>query len=397
MVFAHNLRNNIGIEQIYKFLNKEKSVLINRIKKLNDYEQELNKCSKCGLCQAQCPIFEYTKNECCVSRGIFAMLLGIVKKELSMSKTIHSYLNKCLKCGKCSASCPAGIDACQIINTANAQYSNQCIAGKLAEIFFSSYIFSNIIKFFRFFTKPFRKKIVSFAKTPQKVLYFKGCVNEISPITENNLTKILKNCNIEIIEKDFECCGLPLLSEGCATQFQKNAQLNIEKIKNSGCKIVVTDCASCQSTLLDYEKYIEDFKWDDVKFINWGEIIAKQNTKFKFKKHLKVTFHKPCHLKNDDFIEKILKNCENIEYIKMENYDDCCGFAGSFAIKNKKISQKISHKKALNIRKTETDYVITTCPSCILGLYQGLFKDKNYRTKPITLIDFLAKAKIIKQ
>ena len=77
----------------------------------------------------------------------------------------------------------------------------------------------------------------------------------------------------------------------------------------------------------------------------------------------------------------------------MENYDDCCGFAGEFAVKNSKISRAISEKKAENILNTKTDYVITTCPACILGLYQGLLSKKN-SPKPVSLTYFLSKAKI---
>ena len=48
----------------------------------------------------------------------------------------------------------------------------------------------------------------------------------------------------------------------------------------------------------------------------------------------------------------------------MDDYDDCCGFAGSFAIKNPKLSNELMKQKAQNITKTNADYVITTCPSC---------------------------------
>ena len=60
--------------------------------------------------------------------------------------------------------------------------------------------------------------------------------------------------------------------------------------------------------------------------------------KNKLKKPIKITFHKSCHLKNDLFVEKLFENCENVEYIKMDDYDACCGFAGSFGIKNRKYS-----------------------------------------------------------
>ena len=44
------------------------------MKKLKDFEKEINKCSKCGLCQQACPIFQITGNECAVSKGKFTIL-----------------------------------------------------------------------------------------------------------------------------------------------------------------------------------------------------------------------------------------------------------------------------------------------------------------------------------
>ena len=104
-------------------------------------------------------------------------------------------------------------------------------------------------------------------------------------------------------------------------------------------------------------------------------------------------------LELDDFIKLIFQKCENIEYIEMEGYDDCCGFAGEFAIKNPKISKEISKKKITNALKTEADYIITTCPACVMGLTQGLITNKIFTKKSpkiLNLMEFLANAKIIK-
>ena len=129
----------------------------------------------------------------------------------------------------------------------------------------------------------------------------------------------------------------------------------------------------------------------DAKFISLGELIVRQGMKFKFPKPIKVTFHKPCHLESDDFLKPLLENCDNVEYIKMKDYDDCCGFAGEFAIKNHKISMSISKKKAQNIINTGADYVITTCPACILGLNQGLLG----KVKVLSLTDFISQAHLL--
>ena len=155
---------------------------------------------------------------------------------------------------------------------------------------------------------------------------------------------------------------------------------------------LVTDCASCEDTILNYPKYIENFNINPSKSLNWGNLIAYKNIKFEYKKPLKVTFHKPCHLRNDVFLKKILENCTNIEYVKSDGYDDCCGFAGSFILKNNKLSKSLMLKKAENIINSGAEYVITTCPSCILGLKLGLMFKGARNIKVVSLLEFLSLA-----
>ena len=50
----------------------------------------------------------------------------------------------------------------------------------------------------------------------------------------------------------------------------------------------------------------------------------------------------------------------------------------------------------MNIQNTNADYVITSCPACIVGLKQGLMLIKNKKVKVVSLLEFLAKADVIK-
>jgi glycolate oxidase iron-sulfur subunit len=352
---------------------------------LKDFKNEINKCSKCGMCQAVCPVYKETGNDCAVSRGKFVMLDGVLKGDLKLNRNINKYLDLCLKCGKCKKFCPSSIDVCTIFENAKYEYVKNTIWGNFVFLLESKLVFGNVLKLVKIFNNFFKRNNTNSSLDLTKVLYFKGCVNNVFPKTDKFLQKIP---NIEIIERDFDCCGLPFLSSGNLKRFEevKNYNLNL---MNCRFDYILTDCASCESTLKSYFSLQDEEKQNS--FISLGSLILKQGMKFKFKKPIKVTFHKPCHLENDDFLKPLLANCENVEFIEMENYDDCCGFAGEFAIKNPKISIAISKKKAKNILNTGADYCITTCPACILGLKQGLFGCKN-APKVLSLADFLNKA-----
>lgn len=363
------------------------------MKELKDFEKILNKCSKCGLCQTSCPLFNLLQNECAVSKGKFIMLHGVTKGDLKLSKNINKYIDMCLKCGKCKEFCPSGIDVCTILNIAKHQYMKKTFMGRIINFLQSRLIFSTLIKLGAILSKPFRPKKNKKNIKTLKLVYFKGCVNQICPRTDNYIHKIFKDLPVEIIEPDFDCCGIPFLSEGNLERFEQAARYNLGQL-NIDYDYLITDCASCESTILSYQNYFEisqDLELER-KSINWGNLIAFENIKFKFDKPLKVTFHKPCHLKNDKFLNKIFSNCENVEYVQMPAYDDCCGFSGTFAIKNCELSKKLSVNKAKNIELTGADYVITTCPACIMGLNHGLFLTKNRKIKVISLLEFLSMA-----
>lgn len=365
--------------------------------KLEDFRNEINKCSKCGLCQSVCPIYKLTGNDCAVSRGKFIMLDGVLKGDLKLNKTINKYLDLCLKCDKCSNFCPSAIDVCKIFETAKYEYAQNSFWSKFVFFLESKFVFGNFLKFSQNIQKIMKSthhhlqtgkqlfaptasiRDVGAKKTKkEKLLYFKGCVNTIFPQTDKFLHKLFDNSNIEIIEKDFDCCGLPFLSSGNLERYEEVKAHNLS-LMNCEYDYILTDCASCESTLKKYAK---------AKFINLGELIAQQNIKFKFEKPIKVTFHKPCHLANDDFWLKIIENSENVEYVKMKDYDECCGLAGEFAIKNHKISQELSKQKAQKAIATGADYIVTTCPACVLGIKQGLIGIKN-APKVLSLSDFL--------
>ena len=119
------------------------------MKDLKDYREQIHKCSKCGLCQAECPIYKITGNDCSVSRGHFVMLKGVLDGELKLSKTIKRYLDLCLKCGACTKFCPSGIDIIDIVTVAKSEFFKR---NKLEKL--KSFIQKYLI--FGFFIKPYR-------------------------------------------------------------------------------------------------------------------------------------------------------------------------------------------------------------------------------------------------
>jgi glycolate oxidase iron-sulfur subunit len=357
------------------------------MKHLDDFKEEIHKCSKCGLCQAVCPLYAVTGNECTVSRGQFIMLDGVIKKHLKMNKNINKYLDLCLKCGKCTDFCPSEIDIVQILLSAKYEYFKRSLFGKIYGILESKVVFDNLLKVIQFASGLFSKKIQS-KSFDKKVVWFGGCVEKFNPHIRNYVVELLNRLGLEPLDIDFNCCGMPFLTTGNLDRFRAQAIENIKKIPDD-IEYIVCDCSSCEWALKQYVKYIDDEdlkqKMMKIKFKNIYDLISEGDIKFVCKNHKTVTYHKPCHQEGIDSVVKILENCDGVGYTEMSGYDECCAFS-SFEVPSTIFKLKpLMKKKFENMKKTNADYVLTSCVGCVASL--GIIS--RFSKKVRRLISFL--------
>ena len=341
------------------------------MKTLADCREQIHSCSKCGLCQSVCPIYKITGNDCTVSRGQFLMLQGLLRGEYKMSKTINKYLDICLKCGACSKFCPSGIDVVDIIALAKAEYYKAHFFEKIISFFQKYLVFGFGLNLMKLFSQ--NRKSQKFEK---KVIYFGGCGGKLEG--NASVVKLLNSCGVEVVAPDFDCCGIPFFVRGDMDNFNEAAKKFYEVIQKYNISEVVTSCASCEKTLKSYKKW---FDTDEVKVRNVYEYIRENNLKLKLNKKLKVTIHKPCNMSNFGDVEWILSNTENLEYIKMKDFDSCCGFNGLTKPKQYKVTGNLFKAKQNNIIDTGCKYVLTSCLGCKTALSStsfGKYKVKDF-------------------
>lgn len=342
------------------------------MKNLAEYKESIHSCSKCGLCQAVCPIYKITGNDCSVSRGQFIMLRGLIKGDLQMSAKLNRYLDLCLKCGACSKFCPSGIDIVDIIASAKAEYFKHHPIEKIIS-FIQKYLFFGFgVKCLSIFAKSMKSK-----KFDKKVLYFGGCSGKIKG--NQAVIKLMNACNIEVITPNFNCCGIPYMVRGDIQSFETAKRDFLKLVKEYSITDIVTTCASCEKTIRKFS--------DEINVKNIFEYIRENNLKLQLKKKRKVTFHKPCNIDNFQDIEWILKNTDNLEYIEMNEYDSCCGLNGIAKFNEYKILSQIFKKKHNNIEASGAKIVLTSCLGCEVAL--NLFSFNQYKIEDMT--EFLTK------
>lgn len=387
-----------------------------------EYKEDIYKCSKCGICQSVCPVYKTTKNECAVSRGKFAILNGVIKNELNLNRNLVKNLDICLNCNICKEYCPSDIDAKKIFATVKNEFNSK--NKNISNFLYSTSFFEfkmNLIKILATSYKLFKlDKIINWA-TPLlckmgrlgrkiilvnsilktntkrkkhqktslnkgKIVFFEGCFNRyINPSSKNGSLNLIEELGYEILKLDLKCCGVSSYYSGHFNEFEKQAKAIIASIPKDT-NAIICDCATCISVLKSYKDFFVDADFINQKTVNMSEFLQKNNYKKEFKKEYKITYHKPCHEEYGS--ENIFANLKNIKYAPLKDNNTCCGFAGEFAIKHQSISKKISKQKAETIIETDSDIAITTCPSCVMGLKQGLIELKQEKTV-VNLSEFL--------
>ena len=331
-------------------------------------------CLSCGKCSGGCPV-SVVKPDFSPRRIVE---LALIESEESITTDI-SYWD-CLTCGKCSNYCPEDVQFpifirnqrkeapksgnCPMINHGGITYS---IADTMANLD----------------TEQDRLCWVKDVNIADKgdILLFTGCLVHFDIIFEplridsgdnilNNAVKIMNKAGIvPAVMPDEVCCGHDHLWAGDEKTFRKLMKKNLEAIKNTGARRIVTVCPEGTVTLKkDYARY----GGLDLEVVHISEFIAEllENGKIDVRSpEGRITFHDPCrlaqHLKIIDAPRNVIKAVNPDGFIEMKDSKEmafCCGTslfrncdAFSEAIRSERLSQAMA---------TDAECLLTACPKC---------------------------------
>ena len=89
-----------------------------------------------------------------------------------------------------------------------------------------------------------------------------------------------------------------------------------------------------------------------------------------------VTLHTTCHslrsLQIGDRPARLLRGVRDLTYVELPQSDQCCGFGGTFAIKNPEVSAAMLTDKIAAIRETQAEVVTAVDNSCLMHIGGGL-------------------------
>ena len=106
-----------------------------------------------------------------------------------------------------------------------------------------------------------------------------------------------------------------------------------------------------------------------------------------------VTYHPTCHslrmLGVGDRPIRLLRNVSGLELVDLADADQCCGFGGTFAVKNADTSVAMGLDKVRRVRETGAEVLVTSDSSCLMHL-GGLLSRQQSGVRTMHLAEVLA-------
>jgi L-lactate dehydrogenase complex protein LldE len=107
----------------------------------------------------------------------------------------------------------------------------------------------------------------------------------------------------------------------------------------------------------------------------------------------RVAYHPSCHslrsLHVGDKPVRLLKSVRGLTYVPIEDAEQCCGFGGTFSVKNAEVSSAMAQEKARCVIGADADYCAAIDNSCLMQI-GGTLSRMRTRTRTVHLAEILA-------
>ncbi len=418
-------------------------------------ETEYLNCIHCGLCLAVCPTYREVLSETASPRGRVALARKGLEGELQLSPNLAGQMYACFDCMACNDICPVGIRPADLAlemrdlqeQLQPARWKNTLFGGLIPhpgrmetatwplrvyeKLGFRKLVYALGLRKLlparlrdleamlpHLPQRPLRQVLPEVTKATRsshslspkedgqsevRVGFFLGCAQSLMFAEESaaSVRVLARNGCTVITPKETVCCGMPALGYGRSDLVREQARVNIALFEKANVETIVTDCATCGSSLKDYGILLAgDPAWAERAAMFSSRVrdvseflmsIPLENPQGHIE--ARVTYHDPCHLRRGQGVWKqpreILKMIDGLELVELPEADWCCGSAGSQLITHYETSLKVLKRKTENIAAIQADYIASGCPGCQMQLNVGVRRQGlNMKVvHPIALLD----------
>lgn len=227
-------------------------------------------------------------------------------------------------------------------------------------------------------------------KVPDNIYFYGTClVDLIYPQTGLAAMELIKAAGVNVIYPPQQsCCGQPAFNSGYRAEALKVARSQLAYFpKNIP---IVIPSGSCAGMIKHHWPELFSGEKDQQQAVEISSRIYEL-TEFlvdvlniqlsDLGKPVKVAVHTSCSARREmgvaDKIDSLLAQLENVEVIEQKNKQECCGFGGTFAIKQADISGAMVNDKSKAIMDTGAEVLISQDCGCLMNIGGALEKKKQ--------------------
>jgi L-lactate dehydrogenase complex protein LldE len=231
------------------------------------------------------------------------------------------------------------------------------------------------------------------------------CINDaLFPDTGRNVVRLLRRLGVDV---DFPqaqtCCGQPMINTGYLDEAVPVLRSFVRAFE--GYDAVVTPSGSCAGSVRHQHDLVACRSGDAGLQAATGELAPRVHELSEFLIDVlgvedvgayfphRVTYHPTCHslrmLGVGDRPLRLLRRVRGIDLVDLPGATECCGFGGTFAMKNSDTSVAIGSDKARHVRETGAEVLVAGDRSCLTHI-GGLLSRQRAGVRVLHLADVLA-------
>ena len=342
-------------------------------------------CVECGRCTEFCPAYNTGKvlnpKEIILGMRSYLNEFGARSEQPLTGKYISSEAAfQCTTCGGCEYSCPVGIQHLPIIIGLRRGAVN---TGKWEDeygtkLFLTLERNGNALGF----PSSERQKFIEKNALPvydgtQEYCLWLGCMGSYDPHAREiilALVRVMRYLGISfgVLRKE-KCTGDPIRRLGNDYLFFQLSEPNIEHLKESGVKKLVSICPHCVRTIgEDWQEFGASFQIE-----HHSELLARLKDRLPAAEGARetVAYHDPCYLGRyrnvyDEPRAVIGRSASATDPPRARERSFCCGAGGGQMFLGEEKGKRINMARAEELVATGAGTVGVACPFC-----QSMFRD----------------------
>ncbi len=228
-----------------------------------------------------------------------------------------------------------------------------------------------------------------------RIALFVTCLGDtLFPEAAQATVRILQHLGHEVVfPEEQTCCGQMHLNSGYRDEAAALAKRFLDVFMDYD--VVVSPSSSCVGTVR--ELYPELVGSTQPEVYELSELLVRRLkvTDVGARFPHRVTYHPTCHslrvTRVGDAPIELLRKVRDLELVELERADECCGFGGTFSIKNAETSSAMLADKCAAITASGAEFCTALDGSCLLQIGGGLSRARS-SVRPLHLAEILASA-----